>query len=87
MKIEINMCYSHLMSMLMMPQTFNKAVHKYESSSPNIEHEGMAGYMETVVVFHLKDLSTFASLFDEARCYPEDRAAWYYQIRNGLNCK
>lgn len=86
MKIEINMCYSHLMSMLMMPEAFNKAVYKYESSSPNIEHEGMAGYMETIVIFHLKDLSAFATLFEKSRKYLTDNPSFYFRVRDGQGC-
>lgn len=33
------------------------------ATTPNIEHEGVAGYIETVVTFHIKDLELFTSLY------------------------
>ena len=88
MNIEVTMCYSQLMSMLLQPEEFSKAVTKFTSSSPNIEHEGMNGYMETVVKFEVKSLADFSKLYERSYTFPTDRTKWYYTVRNGmLSCK
>lgn len=84
MKLEIKMCHSRLMAMLMSPVDFQRAVHRYSATTPNIEHEGMAGYIETVVTFHIKDLELFTSLYVKcSNITPE----WYNTVKNGLLCK
>lgn len=88
MNIEVTMCYSQLMSMLLQPEEFSKAIVRYTSSAPNIEHEGMNGYMETVVKFEVKNLAEFSKLYDGSYIFPSDRAKWYHTVRNGmLGCK
>lgn len=82
MNIEITMCYSQLMSMLLQPEEFSKAVTKFTSSSPNIEHEGMNGYMETVVKFEVKSLAVFSDLYDRTLVY--SNPSWYKSVRDGL---
>lgn len=84
MKLEIKMCHSRLMAMLMSPVDFQRAVHSYNATTPNIEHEGMAGYIETVVTFHIKDLELFTSLHVKcSNIAPE----WYNMVKYGLLCK
>ena len=84
MKLEIKMCHSRLMAMLMSPVDFQRAVHSYNATTPNIEHEGMDGYIETVVTFHIKDLELFTSLYVKcSNITPE----WYNMVKYGLLCK
>lgn len=87
MKFTTKMCHSHLMSMLLMPQTFYMAVHRYNASPPNMDHEGMTGYMEVEVVFEIKDLQAFTNLWYHSYKLPSDRSKWYDQIKNATLAK
>lgn len=81
MKLEIKMCHTRLMAMLMNPKDFQMAVYSYSATTPNVEHEGMAGYIETVVTFQIKDLELFTTLYSKcSNTSPE----WYYTVKNGL---
>ena len=82
MNIEVTMCYSQLMSMLLQPEEFSKAVTKFTSSSPNIEHEGMNGYMETVVKIEVRSLANFSNLYDKTLVC--SNPSWYRSVRDGL---
>lgn len=84
MKIAVNMCHSHLMSMLLQPERFNDAVNSYSASSPQMQYEGMAGYMEVNATFEVKDLSKFSKLWDDSYTFPSDRSAWYHKIKSQL---
>jgi hypothetical protein len=70
------------MSMLLQPERFNDAVHKYEATTPQMQYEGMAGYMEVDATFEIKDLTKFAKLWDDSYTYPSDRSAWYHKIKS-----
>lgn len=85
MKFQTLMCHSHLLSMLLMPDRFHRAVVSYQSTSPDMEHEGVSGYMEVNVTFTLRDLQEFGKLWDDSRVYPADRAEWYHGIKRGLD--
>lgn len=84
MNIEVTMCYSQLMSMLLQPEEFSKAVIHFTSSSPNVEHEGMNGYMETVVKFEVKSLMDFSKIYEKSYTFPSDRPEWYRKVRDGM---
>ena len=82
MKMEVVMCHSHLMSMLLQPEMLQHAVEKYEAFTPDVDNEGFNGYMETHVTFHIKNLDTFTELWNKAYRLPSDRSEWYYKIKN-----
>lgn len=84
MKLEVVMCHSSLMSMLLRPEEFEQAVHSYTATAPDVQHEGFAGYMETKVSFEIKDLERFSKLYSSSYTYPSDRSAWYYKVKNGF---
>lgn len=84
MKLTVNMCHSHLMSMLLQPERFNNVVHSYTASSPQMQYEGMAGYMEIDAAFDIKDLSGFAKLWDDSYKFPSDRSEWYHKIKSQM---
>ena len=84
MNLTVTMCHSHLMSMLLQPEQFQTAVRSYSATSPDVAHEGMAGYMETKVIFEINDLTTFAKLFEFSRTYPSNRSEWYWKVKQGL---
>lgn len=82
MKLEATLCQSHLLSMLLMPETFSKAVSKYEATSPDMSAEGFNGYMEVKATFYIKDISAFSDLWDSAYIFPSDRSKWYHQVKS-----
>lgn len=87
MKLQVVMCHSHLMSMLLMPEQFQRAVDKYEATTPDVQSEGFAGYMETHVTFHLRNLDDFTKLWNESYKFPSDRAEWYHKVKNATLAK
>lgn len=84
MKLEVVMCHSSLMSMLLRPEEFEQAVISYTATAPDVTNEGFAGYMETKVVFNIKDLERFSKLYSSSYTYPSDRSAWYYKVKNAF---
>lgn len=85
MKLNVKMCHSHLMSMLLQPEDFNNCVNSYTATSPEMQYEGMAGYMEVNATFDIKDLSRFAKLWDASYSYPSNRSKWYHTVKNAIN--
>lgn len=75
MIIKDKLCYSLLLEILLHPQ-FPYAVSKTEFTKPNFEHEGMAGYIETEATFHVSDLSSFSSIYNDA-------FSTLYEVRQG----
>lgn len=84
MKLEMVMCHATLMSMLLRPEELQHAVYEYTANAPDVEHEGFNGYMETKVVFKIKDLERFTNLYKSSYVYPSDRAKWYSMVKNGM---
>lgn len=84
MKLTCTMCHSHLMSMLLQPEKFQRAVRKYTATGPDIQYEGIAGYMETGVEFDIASLKEFTELFEDSYTYPSNRTEWYNAIKNGI---
>lgn len=84
MKFTAKMCHSQLMSMLLMPEKFYNAVYSYEASPPNMDHEGMNGYMEVEATFYVKDLQKFSDLWYNAYKFPSDRADWYHKVKSQM---
>lgn len=82
MKLEATLCQSHLLSMLLMPEDFSKAVTRYEASTPDMNGEGFNGFMEVKATFYIKDLSSFSDLWSEAYVFPSDRSKWYHQVKS-----
>lgn len=66
MKIEDIFDYCRLLYLMQLPKYY-QAVAKTEFTSPEVDYEGIAGYIETKVVFYIKDLSLFAELNNQ--CY------------------
>lgn len=87
MKFTTKLCHSHLMSMLLMPEKFYGAVYSYEASPPNMDHEGMAGYMEVEATFHIKDLQAFTEMWYNAYKFPSERSEWYHKIKSQMLAK
>lgn len=84
MKLEVVMCHASLMSMLLDPENFSKAVTSFEATSPDMQCEGFNGYMEVKVKFMIKDLDAFNTLWKKSYIFPSDRTKWYHTIKSGM---
>ena len=84
MKLEVVMCHATLMSMLLRPEELQHAVTSYSATTPDVEHEGFNGYIETKVTFFIKDLERFTQLYNSAYVFPSERTEWYHMIKRGL---
>jgi len=85
MKIEVVMCHSHLLSMLLQPKRLEAAVVSYTATKPLVSFEGMAGYIETTVTFNVANLSEFTKLFEDSRSYPSNQTRWYHTLLKEIN--
>ena len=84
-KLTLTTCYSHLLYFMSLGEAVQDCVYKIECSSPDFQHEGVAGYIETVVTIHIKDLSKFSILWDKWHDLPpEERTRLYSIIRRGF---
>jgi hypothetical protein len=64
------------------------AIHSVKYTSPNYEHEGMAGYISTDVVFDVKDIVKFAELYDSwFKLDSTVRLSLYDLAKKGRHCK
>lgn len=82
MKMDVVMCHSHLLSMLLQPELMEQAIEKYEAFSPDMRGEGFNGYMETCASFHIKNLDKFTELWNKSYKLPSDRSEWYHKIKS-----
>jgi hypothetical protein len=83
MKLQTKMCHTQLMSMLMVPAKFQRAITKFSSTAPDVDNEGFTGYMEVDVVFDIKDIQAFTELFQDSYVFPSDRVEFYHKLKNG----
>jgi len=65
--------------MLSQTKEFEQAIFKYSASSPAYQYEGVAGYIETIVTFEIRDLEKFSNLYNQYNKLP-NRDIWYYNI-------
>lgn len=84
MKLTVKMCHSHLMSMLLQPEKFSRAIQSYTASAPDMASEGFNGYMEVNASFDIKDLTEFTKIWDDAYVFPSDRSKWYHLIKSSM---
>jgi len=84
MKLTVEMCHSHLMSMLLQPEIFSRAVVSYTASPPDMAGEGFNGYMEVKATFEIKDLTEFTKIWNDAYVFPSDRSKWYHLVKNSM---
>lgn len=85
MKMEITMCHSHFVSMMLMPELLQQAVESYCSTAPDVEREEFMGYMEIKATFFIRDLDLFNQLWNKSRIYPSERTEWYHFIRTNVS--
>lgn len=58
------------------------------TKGPYFEHEGMAGYIETEVVFEIKDLKKFTDIWESWHMLTHTRKLQLYGLAKGVgDCK
>lgn len=86
MKIEVKICYSHLIYCLS-NQRFMDSINSVEFTRPLFEFEGMNGYIETNATFNVKNLKTFSTEFDRwYEASDEVKSKLYRDLKNSDNC-
>lgn len=66
--------------MLLLPRLMERAVYRYEATTPDVQNEGMNGYVEVEVTFFIKDLKAFTELWEQAYVPPSKRPEWYRKL-------
>lgn len=81
-------CYSRLLWLMCAGELFSRAVSRLDFTAPNFEHEGVAGYIETTYTIEVRDLKTFAAIWDAWYSLTEVRRLNLYGLAKGLgDCK
>lgn len=86
MRVEDTWDYCRLLYLMQLPKYY-QAVARTEFTNPEVDYEGIAGYIETKVVFIIKDLSLFAEL--NKLCYADNVRDTVLSIRKRVldeNC-
>lgn len=74
-----------MLYLLLQGESFQRAVCSYTSTSPDFAHEGVAGYVEVVLTFEIKDLEVFTKIwYGWYKC--EDRTGLYHKMKEGKIC-
>lgn len=89
MKVEVNTCYTHILYMLCAGPIFGDAVSSFAiKEGPHYQYEGVAGYIETVVTFEVKDLRKFTDLWLSWYSLTDKKRLDLYGLAKGLgDCK
>lgn len=89
MKIEVTTCYSHVLWLLCAGPLLEQAIDKIEiTKSPAFSAEGIAGYIETQVCIHVKDLQCFTNLWNSFYSLSDKRRLYLYGLAKELgDCK
>lgn len=83
MKMEMTMCHSELLVMLLVPHRLYQAVHSYTSTSPDMRHEPQSERMLVDVVFDIKDIHEFIELWEYAQDLSKS-PDWYHGVKQGI---
>lgn len=82
MKLNVTMCYSHLLWML--TNQYSQLVFNSVSfSSPDLNSEGFNGYIETKVTFEIKNLKLFSEIFDNFYTATDELKLKFYNMAKG----
>lgn len=84
MKLETTMCYSRLLFILDSGKCLEAAISKLEMSRPDLQHEGLAGYIETKVTFYISDLQAFTNIYNAWNMLSDSAKLKYYGRAKGL---
>jgi hypothetical protein len=84
MKLTINTCYSRILYVMCSGESYSSAVFSMQIiKGPFHASEGLAGYIETVVEFHLKDLAKFTELWESWFKLPDTQRNQFYSLARG----
>ena len=89
MIVETKMCYTQLIVLTQL-KSYCDAVRKTTFTKPEVEFEGMAGFIEVKATFEVSDLALFSTLYDlacsgEAKIY-DLRQNIRYNVLRGIVC-
>ena len=89
MKLIDKMCYSRLLWIQCSGPMFGEAVNSFcVKEGPYFQYEGVAGYIETVVEFDIRDLQKFTNIYESYNSLTDKRRAELYGLAKGLgDCK
>lgn len=88
MKLEITCSYSRLIYFLSAGEILERAITNITFNTPSFSHEGLNGYIETKVVFTIKDLAVFTNIWESWNSLTEKRKLQAYGLAKGLgDCK
>lgn len=84
MKLTIKTCYSRVLWVMFAGEAYSQAVSQMSiTSGPHFEHEGVAGYIETEVVFEIKDLKKFTDIWESWYLLSDTRKLDLYSLAKG----
>lgn len=83
MIIQHRTCYSHILYIMSKGEAFSSCVANIKITSPQHQHEGMAGYIETDVTIEIKGLTSFAELWDSWYNLDDKTRTFFYQVALG----
>lgn len=89
MKLVINTCYSRVLWVLCSGEAYSEAVSQMAiTKGPYFEYEGASGYIETEVVFEIKDLKKFTDIWESWHSLTDVRKLNLYGLAKGYgDCK
>lgn len=88
MELKVKTCYSRILWLLCSGKKLEQAIYKIDFTSPNFQHEGLAGYIETTATIHIKDLASFTHLWESYHSLTDKRKSELYGLAKGLgDCK
>jgi len=89
MKLIIKTCYSRVLWVMCAGEAYSQAVSQMAiTSGPMFQYEGMAGYIETEVVFEIRDLKKFTDIWESWYDLSDARKLNLYGLAKGYgDCK
>ena len=78
-QIELNILHSTLISILLLPDQYHRAIERFECHNYN----PTAVPLQCTVLFTIKNKKLFTSLINKALTYPQDREQWEQFITTG----
>jgi len=78
-QIELNIPLSTLISILLLPDQYHRAIERFECRTPFATEMPI----QCAVTFTVKNKKLFTSLMKNALTYPKDRAQWEQFITTG----
>lgn len=85
MQLTDKMCYSKLLWMQQQPNWY-RAVHKVTYKAPQVEYEGMAGYVETEVTIDVREISELVSIMNSWYSLTVGERSFFYNLARGIKC-